>query len=418
MTSRFVALPVKEGDAFLLNRNGTVVLVDGGKEKIIKKLLWEHGQLKDDVLDIVVCTHNDLDHSGGILKILNSGRFVIKELRVPSVWKEICIYIGDTDESKRNFCKIIVNAIRDRVINGNIQNDDLKQFAEKILNDPDGIENRYDNYPERWKFDDKIFEKNGDLLVGYSYELIFGSSVQEPASMSKLVWSLIDEGLFSSSREQNILCLGLLNAVTASVKNIWCIVTIAARKRIHVNYYIRDNKVQILTTGKSFLVPVNARKTSARDILAKMAIKKLKSEESESVSVMVTLAKSLSNRESIAFYAVETETEPGVLFCAECCVQPHGLSPLRTIIATVPHHGASDNKSVYQDAERWAMRKVVWVRSDSKNMVRPCDEFLKLRSKKYCTRCNVNGFPEQTIEFISNINWVDTAAVPCMCLSR
>ena len=418
MTSRFVALPVKEGDAFLLNRNGTVVLVDGGKGKIIKKLLREHGQLKDDVLDIVVCTHNDLDHLGGILKILNSDTFVIKELRVPSIWKEICIYIGDTEESKRNFCKIIVNVIRDHVIRGDIQSDNLKQFAEEILSDPYGMENRYDNYHENRKYDDEVFKNNEDLLVGYTYEMVFNSSVQAPAFMSKLVWSLIDRGLFSISREQNILCLSLLNAMTAAVKNIWCIVTIAARKRIRVNYYIHDNRVSISTAGKSFLVPVNARKISARDIMAKIVMKKFKGEESKSISVMVTLAKSVSNRESIAFYAVETKTEPGVLFCAECGVEPQGLSPLRTILATVPHHGASDNQSVYQDVERWAMRNVVWVRSDSKNTVRPCDEFLKLRSKKYCTRCNVNGFYEQIIEFVSNIDWVDTAAVPCVCISR
>lgn len=413
MTSRFVALPVKEGDAFLLSRNGKVVLVDGGKGKTIKKLIRDHGHLKNNVIDIVVCTHNDLDHSGGIIKILNDDSFVVRELKVPSIWKEICIYIGDTNESKRNFCKIIVSTVRDRVVSRNVQADDVKQFVEKILNDPERRENRYGNYP----LDDKIFEKNEDFLINYTFEKIFSSSDQELNALSRLAWIMIDKGLFSGDRNQNILCLSLLNQLSVFVKNIWKIISIASGKKIHINYYIRDDAV-LLVTGTTFLVPVNARKVTGRDITTRVVKKKLKGEESEAVSIMVTVAKSVSNRESIAFYAVETETDPGVLFCAECCVRPRGIQPFRTIIATVPHHGASDNKSVYQDVERWTNGKVVWVRSDSKNTVRPCDEFLKLRSEKYCTRCNVDGFPEQVIEFFSNIDWIDTTAVPCKCISR
>ena len=61
---------------------------------------------------------------------------------------------------------------------------------------------------------------------------------------------------------------------------------------------------------------------------------------------------------------------------------------------------------------------MIWVRSDSKNKVRPCDEFVRLKSKKYCTQCNVTGFLRQPLEFFSNVDWMDTAATQCVCILR
>ena len=69
--AKFYALPVKEGDSFVLVRSDASILVDGGvanKDRWLASLL--QSQCGVSKLDIVVCTHNDDDHTGGLVAFL------------------------------------------------------------------------------------------------------------------------------------------------------------------------------------------------------------------------------------------------------------------------------------------------------------------------------------------------------------
>jgi len=75
-----VVLDVGQGDAILLqDPSGQVVLVDGGPDpRTLDRALRRNGVKR---IDLVVVTHGDLDHVGGVIEILASG--TVRELWVP-----------------------------------------------------------------------------------------------------------------------------------------------------------------------------------------------------------------------------------------------------------------------------------------------------------------------------------------------
>lgn len=68
---KLIALPIK-GEAFLLIRDGKTVLVDGGynSHDLSRALKVHVPGLKK--IDIVICTHADRDHAGGLTTLIVS----------------------------------------------------------------------------------------------------------------------------------------------------------------------------------------------------------------------------------------------------------------------------------------------------------------------------------------------------------
>lgn len=89
MSTRFTALTIKEGDAFLLEDNGWNCLFDSGVDDKIVDLLKYKGINK---LDLAICSHNDEDHAQGFIELLESG-FIIDEIWLPGLWASILQYI-------------------------------------------------------------------------------------------------------------------------------------------------------------------------------------------------------------------------------------------------------------------------------------------------------------------------------------
>lgn len=64
----FIALPVKNGDSFLLKDKNFNLLVDGGngQTRIINYI-----KKYTDNLNVVICTHYDEDHIKGLLNLFS-----------------------------------------------------------------------------------------------------------------------------------------------------------------------------------------------------------------------------------------------------------------------------------------------------------------------------------------------------------
>lgn len=90
-------LDVGQGDAiFIETPNGTQVLLDGGPNKSV---LWELGSMMpfwDRTLDMVIISHPDLDHVGGLPAVLN--RFEVEHIMSPGVGASIGAYGSIVDE--------------------------------------------------------------------------------------------------------------------------------------------------------------------------------------------------------------------------------------------------------------------------------------------------------------------------------
>jgi competence protein ComEC len=80
-----VVLDIGQGDAILLqDPSGQTILVDGGPDpRSLDRALRRNGVKQ---LDLVVVTHGDLDHVGGVTELLASGR--VAELWVPNFMNE------------------------------------------------------------------------------------------------------------------------------------------------------------------------------------------------------------------------------------------------------------------------------------------------------------------------------------------
>ena len=91
MNTRFTALEIGSGDAFLLEDAGKTILFDsGGSKSKIVSLLKKRGIEK---LDLAICSHNDKDHANGFLGLLNSS-IKIKEIWLPSTIASIADYLS------------------------------------------------------------------------------------------------------------------------------------------------------------------------------------------------------------------------------------------------------------------------------------------------------------------------------------
>jgi len=86
MTSRFVAIPVGQGDGFFYEDDDTSILVDGGRS--VRAIATQfQTALSRTKVDIVICTHNDADHANGVLGLLASG-IQCQEVWLPGRWTE------------------------------------------------------------------------------------------------------------------------------------------------------------------------------------------------------------------------------------------------------------------------------------------------------------------------------------------
>jgi hypothetical protein len=86
--NRLLALPTS-GESFLLQRGSKNILVDGG---------YGYRRLADTLsspsvgvqhLDIVVCTHADMDHAGGLVKLLDKSPITVGEFWLPGEWGDV-----------------------------------------------------------------------------------------------------------------------------------------------------------------------------------------------------------------------------------------------------------------------------------------------------------------------------------------
>lgn len=72
-------LDVGQGDAILIKTSaGQNILIDGGRDKAALRRLAENLPWFDQQLDLVILTHPDDDHSGGLAAV--AGRFKVKKL--------------------------------------------------------------------------------------------------------------------------------------------------------------------------------------------------------------------------------------------------------------------------------------------------------------------------------------------------
>lgn len=69
---RIIACDVDQGDAFLITHKNNQVLIDGGKGSAVLDCLGRYMPFWDRDIELVVLTHPQLDHYGGLIEVFKS----------------------------------------------------------------------------------------------------------------------------------------------------------------------------------------------------------------------------------------------------------------------------------------------------------------------------------------------------------
>jgi competence protein ComEC len=70
--SKIIFMNVGQGDAILIQNNDLQILVDGGKGRTVLNELGKYMPFGDRKIELMILTHPDEDHMGGLLEIMNS----------------------------------------------------------------------------------------------------------------------------------------------------------------------------------------------------------------------------------------------------------------------------------------------------------------------------------------------------------
>jgi hypothetical protein len=386
MSARFAALPVGQGDSFLMERDGRRVLVDGGKSRArIVPLLRHAGVASDDHLDVLVCTHNDKDHAEGVLGLLEAEKASVGEVWLPGRWTQ---RIVDICRSSPEFFDELATDVDSSAAA------DLEEAARG--DSPPSLEPGVE--PSRAEPVAAPRAPEVAVDIGAVEEAIDAASDDGAEALSRNSWPWRRAPPWrGTSWELWLDCLqaaARIRLIAQGARN--------AGARIRWFDFEEFDRTKQASGGlPQLLMPVNAVELTGRVVR-------------DRIRAFDFLRLSTANRESLVFHSPGSETSPGVLFSADSDL-PFAL-PAGLGLATAPHHGSESNATAYDAVER-ASGEVTWVRSDGRFRSRPCSALLARSARMYCTRCRGSTTQGQMVELLAAPGaWTaGKATTPCHC---
>lgn len=366
---RFIAIPVGQGDAFYLEREGFSVLTDGGRSRLAFPSMFR-AVTKTASANVVICTHNDADHANGILGFLEAG------LRCEEVWLP-----GRWLGALPNILRPFVEMFRELV--DNIAETDLSSNIETVQPSPSPIEAYAEHVHDR--LTDAPATEEGPTIAedGWPESYVQLLEQAEPWEMPPYwlrPWDPEDWSFWPYCHYRRLGPAGvqlLWSAIDAACR-IRAIATVAFHRGIPVRWFEFDTARQ--SRGITALKPLNAREIAR----VRLYVGRL----------LDWLALTVSNKESLVFWSPATTHHPGVLFTADSDLVDVVLpSQLNGAIATAPHHGSEANAKAYKAVEKACKGSpsFTWVRSDGRYRSRPGSTYLGLASRRLCTICRRAG---------------------------
>lgn len=378
---RFIAIPVRTGDSFYLERRGRSILVDGGNsETAFPGLFREH--VNRAGTDILVCTHNDADHANGVIGFLEAA-LTCREIWLPGSWLGT---LGDLMRPDAEvFRDIIKGALEfwpDTDMSGDRRLTTIEEVGASVFEAGFEAELTEDDSPREWPKDvaETIDESEHFLSDSWSNWWLNIPANDLPAGY----WRLVRGGIEAGERIRRIARLAYQNGIP-------------------VRWF------QHYPTRPFGGIPSFLHALSARQVIR----------VSPSGTLFARLALTTVNKQSLVLYSPAERKSPGVLFCADSDLADIQIPVCPHDLITAPHHGAEANESAYTAIAKAVgseLHTVTWVRSDSRSIKRPCMAYRKLFGKRFCTVCRI-GPPKQAVRFFGrNGRWIRQRNVrPCIC---
>ncbi len=368
---RFIAIPVGQGDAFYVEREGFSMLIDGGRSRTAFPSMFQEVTKRDGV-NVVVCTHNDADHANGILGLLEAG-LKCGEVWLPGRW------LSALPDLLRPFVEVFVELADNVAETGSWSNMEnlqssvapIEAYAERMYppvaeapGTEDGLSVAENGWPESYL---QMLERAEP----------WGLLPHWPESWDPVGWRCLWwHGYY---RWLGPAGIRLLWSAIEAAGQIRAIATAAFHRGIPVRWFEFDTATP--SGGVPALQAINAHPVAR--VRPRVG------------SLLAWLALTVSNKESLVFWSPPIERHPGVLFTADSDLKDIRLpTHLNRAIATAPHHGSKANANAYKAVETTAQDgfpSITWVRSDGRDRSRPGGTYLGLAARRLCTRCRHAG---------------------------
>lgn len=349
MSLRFTALKLEEGDAFLLqDKDGdrNYLFDSGGSLSTIEGLLKGCGVNK---LDVAICSHNDKDHSRGLIGLLKSPSFTINEVWLPALWGSILCFIGENKDNKDLWSNI----------KGNIHyyfDEDDKDWKEFNI--------------------DKVYDKS-----------------EIPADKLKEQLTTITD-IYDSYLSTSVITCAFIKFLNANKKtsmvktltNIIEIATLALKKGCEIVWF--KNVDQWKAPFRYGFFPLNSEAVciinyKGGTLPSGMSITGGAINPIKASYFTKATALTIVDRYSLVFEYYK-DAIPVVRFSADSHCDCQTNNPYaNSIIITAPHHGSDKNTNVFKNIKG---SDIKWVRSYHRRVQVGCTEFLN-RSNRYCVKC-------------------------------
>jgi ribonuclease BN (tRNA processing enzyme) len=347
----FSALPVKKGDAFLLNFKGIFILVDGGvnQEHICSLLSQEN--IPDKRIHIIICTHYDADHINGILGILKSNKWKFNEIWLPEILGSIGYTISKSHRKWLN----ALRKFREISVGESINSSDLP-YVDKDNNEDVSIASLnlflnfrffyYQQHPS-WVYDEPEIDNDGEIITN-------------------------------------------LHSACSMVKN-------SLSSGAYVRWFKYKNAEQSIDCGNN-MIAINSIETGVTIY--------------DPIQLAKALLLTTINKESLVFLFNHNHF-PNVLFAADSDLKfSKSISLKDNSIVTAPHHGSDENKKAYSII---VGKNLCFVRSDSFNNTRPCNTYIDQLNRYCTRCRNASNEQKVILEFDGNSMSPTNGTNPCTC---
>jgi hypothetical protein len=385
VSSTFIALPLKSGEAFLLrtpDANGQVwnILVDGGKaygegtRELADKLAEVSPKIER--LDVVICTHSDADHSQGLWYLADDwyamGRS-IGEFWLPGRWANAVPLIL-TDPSA------FVDKLRDGALEAGarvsrletskfgVSREDRYYKASAAFVEGE-LQTAVTPISEAFLDGDEQTQGQGLGLGLTEFEIgalqaaydetdnevdPFDANLKRVQLSDHWTWFLDPHEPMAKFLEAD----AAFAEVAETAKAIQKIATAALVHRIKTRWF---DFGEYKKTDKPFGgIPGLLEPCCSVEVVPDRS----KVSGLSSLSLFHSLRLTRQNVESIVFYRPETNVEPGVLILGDSRLA-HGIErpeknfpapfarPDRKVLVTAPHHGSRNNDNAFEVLKDW-----------------------------------------------------------------
>jgi hypothetical protein len=400
MSLKFESLNAGSGDCFILTDSNCTkrFMVDGGTKG---SYLGNAQYLNSAKLDVIIVTHNDGDHTGGVIELLSDINCVtIKEIWLPATWASIIEYINGQEYIDFPEGFILEENLSDESSEDDLifekfsKNEIVLKQKEKYLSTNDSV-----------KFnEDTGYIDNLNIDADYDYT-------------TKEIFELLTSNLSvfcHIGRKSNYFQLLAKSLLSIKINNIQTIYQLARRKKIKIRWFMPKDYLTNLNNNQ--VRGSNFRALNSEEVFAAPKIK------NQSMLLCIA-ALTPVNAYSLVFEYLNDQT-PVVLFSADNdfnFLRSNSLAYQSEILWTAPHHGTNTNALAYRKIS--SSNKITLVRSGRANRITYYCKYTNSGGVvKYCNSCNLcasasRRYVKLDFKYLTS-NWSQTSTHPVCCIGN